>query len=387
MFDPTTDIREPLTITLGIPIFAQSTPSFEGTGGFFIVEGERLLLVTARHAVLAPHVHANTHFERKSDSQQPCHDVALFSDAALTRYIDSIKTNIRSKAIMAPYHESKIRKFDGRDDAAANEGRQCAQSEMDEAREAMEKISTFYQEVLTHWSAPESRALGHVVLSPPITVGVEGYTEDWAVIEVDPSKLAASDFKGNAIDLGTRIPFPDLHRMMSCPDDVLPFTVGPGDDGSSTVTSLNAHAFEYPVDRLLRLEGTIPDKEMRRPTLLTQDDEPYLMVLQRGSATGLTVGRANDVCSCARMNTHETSKEWAILPFNDRLSGFSVVGDSGAVVVDGRGRIGGLITGGAGVSKHNSELDVTYATPVGFLLAWMRENGLCVDAVLTHSSD
>ncbi|THU84862.1 hypothetical protein K435DRAFT_869850 [Dendrothele bispora CBS 962.96] len=37
----------------------------------------------------------------------------------------------------------------------------------------------------------ETPHLGHVMLSPPINVNVynEGYTEDWAVIEVDTSKV------------------------------------------------------------------------------------------------------------------------------------------------------------------------------------------------------
>jgi len=48
------------------------------------------------------------------------------------------------------------------------------------------------------------------------------------------------------------------------------------------------------------------------------------------------------------------------------------MGDSGAVFVDGRGRIGDLLTGGAGV-MHS--LDITYATPISFLKR-MQENGL-----------
>lgn len=53
-FEPTVDIRNPLTTTLGLPISPESTPHAEGMGGFFITDGDngRLLLITARHVVL-----------------------------------------------------------------------------------------------------------------------------------------------------------------------------------------------------------------------------------------------------------------------------------------------------------------------------------------------
>ncbi len=75
------------------------------------------------------------------------------------------------------------------------------------------------------------------------------------------------------------------------------------------------------------------------------------MVVKHGSATGLTIGRGNDIRSCIRNyyedGTTDYSMEWAIVPFDDKSGAFSAPGDSGAVVADGSGRIGGIITGGA----------------------------------------
>lgn len=139
----------------------------------------------------------------------------------------------------------------------------------------------------------------------------------------------------------------------------------------------NAHSFTYPGDRLLKLKGTIPDDEMRHPTTLDENNDPCLIVIKRGNTTNLTVGRANDICSYARIydddDKAETSKEWAILPFDSKSGPFSAKGDSGSVVVDGLGRIGGLLTSGAGATPS---FDITYATPIGFLLKRMQENGL-----------
>lgn len=68
----------------------------------------------------------------------------------------------------------------------------------------------------------------------------------------------------------------------------------------------------------------------------------------------MTVGRANNIFSYTRVysgNITGVSKEWAILPFDNRSGPFSDKGDSGAAVVDGHGRIGGLLTGGAGPTE------------------------------------
>jgi hypothetical protein len=105
------------------------------------------------------------------------------------------------------------------------------------------------------------------------------------------------------------------------------------------------------------------------------------MVLKRGGATGLTVGRANNVFSYARTHLGDgvsrVSKEWAILPFGNKTGAFSEKGDSGSVVVDGVGRIGGLLTGGGG---NKDSIDVTYVTPVSFVMKTIRGSKLLAKA-------
>ena len=121
-------------------------------------------------------------------------------------------------------------------------------------------------------------------------------------------------------------------------------------------------------------------------------DHQRLVVLKYGGATNLTIGRANNFASYARYYFKDdkgnvfsgTSKEWPILPYYDssrreRFSSFSEPGDSGSVIVDDRGRIGGLLTGGAGDER---DFDIAYATPIGFLLERMQANGLSFDTNL-----
>ena len=215
-------------------------------------------------------------------------------------------------------------------------------------------LETFYQDVLKDWATQERRILGHVILAPPINSG-NRYTEDWAIIEIDSSKVNASNFESNAIDLGTNIP-PHKFLSMIC-------------------ANLPDFPFEYPIDdHLLRLEDTIPYGEMCHSTVY---DVPYLMVIKCGGTTGLTIGCANNLCSYARHNYNDdqakTVKEWAILSFDSKSGAFSAKGDSGSVIVDKLGRIGGLITSGTGTTES---LDITYATPISFLLKAMEDSGL-----------
>jgi hypothetical protein len=131
-----------------------------------------------------------------------------------------------------------------------------------------------------HWVSPDKRVLGHIIYSPPIELGfgTRKYTQDFAVIDIDVSKIDATNFEGNVIDLGTRIQPTAFNRMMY-------------------PNRQNVHTFEYPQDRLLRLRGTIPDEDMRDPPALDHNGEPCLVVVKHGNTTGLTIGRANSIRS------------------------------------------------------------------------------------------
>lgn len=136
-----------------------------------------------------------------------------------------------------------------------------------------------------------------------------------------------------------------------------------------------AMSFKYPDDRLLPLRGVISEDVMHNPDEVDDDGEASLFVIKNGSATGVTIGRATGVFSYVREyfanNTHRTSKEWAILPYDRKSGVFSETGDSGAIIVDGHGQIGGLLTGGAGKMDL---FDITYATPFFWLLPRIKAN-------------
>ena len=134
----------------------------------------------------------------------------------------------------------------------------------------------------------------------------------------------------------------------------------PRDDGQTT--------FEYPSDRLLELRDIITEERMRNPDMIDHDSETCLFVIKNGNATGVTIGRATGIFSFVRADlSTQGSKEWAIYNYDNKSGVFSARGDSGSIIVDGLGRIGGLLTGGAGKTETS---DVTYATPMYWL--WPR---------------
>jgi len=104
---------------------------------------------------------------------------------------------------------------------------------------------------------------------------------------------------------------------------------------------------------------------MWKPDLNTRghENDPVIMVMKRGHASGLTVGRLNTIRSFTRYyikgKPSTMSKEVTVLPRNSKSGPFSKPGDSGSGVIGGKGRIAGLLTGGAGVTDIS---DCTYVT-------------------------
>jgi len=141
----------------------------------------------------------------------------------------------------------------------------------------------------------------------------------------------------------------------------------------------NPPSFDYSGDRLHKFFGTIPDEKMWKPDPNTHDHEndPIIMVMKRGHASGLTIGRLNTIRSFTRYyfkgEPGTMSKEVAVLPRNSESGPFSKPGDSGSGVVDGKGRLAGLLMAGAGVTDI---LDRTYITSVNFIYARMLMHGL-----------
>ncbi|RPD77930.1 hypothetical protein L226DRAFT_551669 [Lentinus tigrinus ALCF2SS1-7] len=317
--DPIANVKDPFTTALGLPIAAENSPYVEGTGGFYLAEGgdsKRVLLVTARHVVFPPGLGHDEDYERTGeDPSVPRHNVILLGAKAYNEAVETLAE-----------HNLELEKW-GPD------------------------------------LPMRLRILGHVVRSPPIAVGSgpKNYTQDFAIIELDSSKFDPKTFKGNVINLGT-YPEVDFLRLM---------------DPQWQEHINTKDGYDHPIDSLLKLEGVISGKELRNPPVFdTRCGERCFAVIKDGNTTGVTVGRASGLISFVReyLDNDETrtSMEWAILPHSKMAGAFSAPGDSGAIIVDGAGRMGGLLTGGAGDADS---FDVTYATPMLWLMNRIKASG------------
>jgi hypothetical protein len=67
------------------------------------------------------------------------------------------------------------------------------------------------------------------------------------------------------------------------------------------------------------------------------------------------------------------SKEVAVLPHTSKPGPFSDQGDSGSVVIDSRGRVCGIVTGGDGATDVS---DCTFVTSLNFLIKRLADFGI-----------
>ncbi|KAI0042261.1 hypothetical protein FA95DRAFT_1610323 [Auriscalpium vulgare] len=181
--DPTYPESHDVPAAFALPSCTQSTQWAEGSGSLFIADGwnTETLLVPARHVVFIPDMNKNKIFERKNDSKRRYH-VRLFADAAFNK-------GLEGKALKG-----------------AVKRRQRAEEELAKEKKEVQELRIFHENVSTHKTTPESRLLSAVTYPSPITVDYWSghvYTEDWAAIDLDTSKVDLSNLNDNAVDLVT----------------------------------------------------------------------------------------------------------------------------------------------------------------------------------------
>ncbi|KAF8327856.1 hypothetical protein F5887DRAFT_1083532 [Amanita rubescens] len=350
--DPTADIRNPFTGTLSVQIAPKNAPYSEGTGALYLCEGgqsNRIFLLTARHVPLPLSIHRNELYEHKRSSQPPTptHKVLILGTKAYSDALKDMMAKIGNELDAAESLKKQL--------ATIREGEHTSRCQrikknLANAEQAAVAIDAFHSDISKHWSVEGQRVLGHVVYAPPIAVGTgpEKFTEDWALIELSHDKIDLENFKGNVIYLGNKIsPLKFAKKMRPRPEDP---------------------KFEYPAGGHLQVKDIVNKQEIRKPTNLDIDGEKCLIVIKNGMATGITIGRGTGIESFIReyqnIGIESTSMEFAIYAYSHKDAPFSACGDSGSIIVDGLGRIVGLLTGGAGATDST---DVTYVTPYFWL--------------------
>ncbi|TFK81504.1 hypothetical protein K466DRAFT_604445 [Polyporus arcularius HHB13444] len=381
--DATAAIRARFTSALGLSIApAGERSTVEGTAGFYFAEGgdsDVIYFVAARHVLFPPPkgklvfpsaVCPENALFLNIDGEAPRRDVLLLSTNKLEEFIVAIQEQIKDlmseiKQYLLMVDNQRMKGMEANADII-----QC----LNNSKAAVQALNEFQEVIKKQWMLESNRIIGQVVWSPPITPGVTdcGYTDDFAVVRLDRSKVGNA-FMGNVLSLGsgpTAISSADFSAMMY---------LGPqGNHMKPVFANSDLH--------LLKLQGPIPEEEMTHPVsleeCLDQDKlKTALRVIKNGSTTGPTIGCATGIFSITRQyfddGSTQTSKEWAICPGRDKsrvLSSpvFCSAGDSGALVADGCGRMGGLLSGSSG-SQLSNATDIAYATPAFYLWSRIQE--------------
>ena len=207
-------------------------------------------------------------------------------------------------------------------DEAALE-RADAEGLVKEAKDAIVAFKKLYHDVEKGKANIDNRVIGHVRFSPSIKYGAGSnrYTRDYALVGTNRSKMDTANFTGNIIDLGTQIAFDEFTRLMF-PNPKNRHTVNYSGKNQECTQGVfdtffpGVMSYETPTNRLFKVQGIVPDEEMRFPAMLDQNDDPCFIIMKRGNTTGLTIGCANNILSYVRNDNGDTqtSKEWAILP-------------------------------------------------------------------------
>lgn len=361
-FDPIADLCKHSTSAVGFPISTNNHPTAEGSLGLFFINGSdtsTVYFLTARHVVIPQTTCNDNKLYNCKNLSHPCHNVTIFSE----NHLKAIRIHIGEVGMLIEHDQHRINRLEGREDEAAVKEREEAQTHISIIHGDLENLEKFYDYRFKFWHSAHSRTIGAVTLSPPITFSISNghYTEDWAIGQVDINKIDVDTFCPNTLDLGFEFTFHELNSLMN-------------------PNSENPPSFEYPDGCLLPIRGTVSDAEIRNPCDKDENGDPCITVLKRGKKTGLTVGRVNNVDSFVRIywndGTVDTSMELPVFGYDSRTKQtkpFSEPGDSGSVVVDGKGRVIGMIIGGVGFTTTS---DVTYVTPAEFLFDKIRSHGI-----------
>ncbi|KAK7409259.1 hypothetical protein QQX98_008569 [Neonectria punicea] len=359
--DLTEDHMAMASVYLGASIGPSDRRSRQGTKGLYLLQKDTgaILALTCRHVVFGD-TFPNEEYRYQQNEAAPRRTVLQPTDETL----EDMKQYVPLKSRVARECIDAIQRTKKSDETKHREIMQ---------HEAALKSFQQWQKILDDLTDPAMRIIGHVIFSPAFGLGKsvsgEPRLRDWALIEIHPGKHEqALDLLHNEI-MVNRSGYEKLLGVQSREAPDITVSLGGRIVANNTV----------------RLQGTISEEEMKCPNTWDHTNEPTIMVAKFGATSFLTVGFANTVKSLTRTplpHLEVISEEWCIIGRkNEKGHGreaFSFEGDSGACVWDVQGRIGGIMAAGGGHRDMGAH-DVTYATPIEWLLDDIKGHGFDVE--------
>ncbi|KAJ6625106.1 hypothetical protein B0H10DRAFT_1942713 [Mycena sp. CBHHK59/15] len=289
---------------------------------------------------------ASVFLRRNADSKRPLRGF----EAAVTKTESRIGTLQKIKATA----EKSITRLQDQEAAGTGDPERITnalgreEGNVKDATVNIEGLNHLHTHVVKTMRTPAKRVIGRVLHADPVgpSSGPEPFTIDWAVIELSEDAIDWDTFQGNKVYIGGSLDEESFQELM------LPWAANGAD-------------YAYPEDGLLPIFGVVPESELHQPTQCNGRSAPAMPVIKNGLTTGTTVSWLNGLKALVchydydHCDVNFTSFETTILPYG-RRGAFSAAGDSGAIILDRRGRIIALLTGGGG--GLTDETDVTFAT-------------------------
>ncbi len=221
--NPPTDVstyRKQFSALLGVPI---GTDYAESTGALYIKldsAEEDMALLTCAH-VIRPHT-AFSDNDGMVFTNQSQHKQHVFApgNASYSIAAEKMTAEFLGFDLAINFYEQELNKINLSPMKLAEYAEALAP-----LRVKRHNLNAFRSEVRSDRSTPEQRTLGHAMLSSPIKVNVNpnnglfGWTEDWALISVDPEMIDMATFQGNKLYFGAS----SLHLVTPIPNFYRPY--------------------------------------------------------------------------------------------------------------------------------------------------------------------
>ncbi|KAI1785366.1 hypothetical protein LXA43DRAFT_1117173 [Ganoderma leucocontextum] len=299
---PAFGLNHPFNVGLGVPIARQSDDA-QGTLAFFFRE------VKGRHAQL-PH-------PRQTNPQY----ILVCGNRRLALAMDDIEEKVDDcfrdlTGLARELAEAEMKaEIGGSKYVKALERKQISNTQKTADSKTLKQL---FDEVRADWTDANKRRLGTVEWAPKISVGTgdRPYTCDIATFVVYEDKMV--NFEANTLDFGDRYNARQLERLFW-----------------SDVTASGDNSI--PEDLQLRITRVLPHDLVITPDSVGKNGKPELVVAKYGSKTKLTLGRYSKLMAYTCSDLGVESQEVAVFNFNKESSNFSDHGDSGSLIVTGKG--------------------------------------------------
>lgn len=210
-FDPLVDLpalRKPFTPTLSLSLAPLDYPHYEGTGGLYLrlsQNNDRIVVLTCAHVARPSPVYDNTEMTYTKTSQ-PREEIVILGTKAYDNAINAMLAAIESRGELITAWHAAIERLgepmEG-EDKRVTERRHKLSTLVEMQKKEIEEAEAVHCEATRDYSTLEQRTIGFVLHSEKIDVSVkQGFTNDWAFVELYRDKIDWTTFKGNKVFIG-----------------------------------------------------------------------------------------------------------------------------------------------------------------------------------------